>query len=324
MIQRWISDLIYFQFIIVSAIVLYTLGLLLLRRFIDRYRNQRVIEYSGYLADQLSRDPEVAASLAPVVSKSIKRMVLLAQIKLMRGDERALLIRMYRKNGFLEKDKAHSNAFTSRRRLEGITAMASLGLPELASHFYQKLNDSNPLVATVALLALSEQDHPLNSRNLFLQLPKRLKRELSLRSNAMNEFVANLATIHGIDPLVEIMTHETESKLIQSSIHALRHLQTADSSTALKTILQKKTELQPGIVSDIIQALRKIGDPSAADVVRPFLKSDSSIVRAQSVAFLLSIEDGESASEIDMLTRKPDVEMKRLLLRLDLQFLRKA
>jgi hypothetical protein len=321
----WLPNLIFAQLFLVLVLAAYTFLLLLFRRFRDERHRAIIEKYHAILTDEmiaLSTPPnETPSSLVQLwKTKALNRPLfleaLLAQMKMVNGEEHALLLRLYEELNFKKDDIRNCESMFWSNRLNSVLHLGALAQNQLAPLFHDMIFDSDAMVSVAALLSLSKLKHPLNSPYLIRQIPDHLIE----RSNVLYEFIANMGLQHGVDPLIWAICHHPSPRVAHVSIRALRIVRSLEAVGALNSLLRQSTQmLSPTVLREIIATLSMIGDPSSLPVVRKFLRDPIVSIRAESALFLLNFYDAESMPLLKEMRSDPNVVIKRMFQVFDAQ-----
>jgi HEAT repeat protein len=241
--------------------------------------------------------------------ESIFRDVILHQIHALSGDERATLIKLYVRDGYLANDQKLLQSRAWWVRLRASIRMDLLTLHECAPFFTELMKDPNLLVALCATRALSRLSVSIDEELVFATL----ERVGNRRREAAIEVLSNLVAISGPNRLIQYLEHKPESPIAISCVRILGDSRAVEAAGVLLQILNVPSFFPDDLITEVLEALRKIGDPSALDLAKATLHHSSPTVRATSV--LLLQEFGETLSPEDKLILEQDasVEVRRAL-----------
>jgi hypothetical protein len=308
----WLPTLIIGQFFLVLLLAIWTLMLLLFRK----HQTQRFKTLSDAYQELLTQEmlEPTAESNGFVRWKAMKfdrkvfHDVLLNQMKMVTGDERVHLLKLYEELKFKDHDLKRCKALLWPNRLRAVIHLGALDEPDLAPLFFKIIPDPAPLVSIAALLSLSKLEHPLNNPNLIDKIPKSILN----RSNTLYELVANIGKHHGVDPLIKGIRNDNRPRVIDACLRARRNLRSFDSTEALNSLLVAPGMLSPFALREIIETLTQVGDPSSIKAVRPYLHHPVPSVRAKCILFLLTLQDEASQSQIEKMRSDHATEIRRI------------
>jgi hypothetical protein len=241
--------------------------------------------------------------------EAIYRDVLLQQIRVLSGDERAKLVSLYVRSGFLATDQRLLRSRAWSVRLRALIRMDLLTLDQCSPAFIEMMSEQNLLVALCATRALSRLTVEVDDAFVF----STLERVGGRRREAAIEVLSNLVTVSGPSRIIHYLEHKPDSPIALSCIRILGDLRAVEASGVLLQILNTPMLFPDEVITEVLESLRKIADPSALELAKETLHHSSAAVRAKSILFLQEFGEPISAEDQEALQQDPSIEVRRAL-----------
>jgi hypothetical protein len=312
--QSVIGQVVLIQAALLVFAVCGTTLFLLLRSLWTRHAEGKQIEYNNKLVDLLFDPPTLenkARAEMPNIwfwQEHLYRDVILNQIRIIAGHEREVLIALYVRSGFLAEDAILLRSRVWWRRLTALIRLDTLSLPQSRQWLLEAMNDRHLLVAMCATRAISRMAGELDPALIF----SALERVGQQRREAMIEIITNIGSQLGPQPVIRYLESASESELAIPCIRVLGDLRATEAMPVFLQILGCAELFTAELLSELLDAVRKVADPEAVALTRELLKHSSPLVRAKSIHLLRELGDQEADEELMKLeVSDADVEVQR-------------
>ncbi len=201
------------------------------------------------------------------------------------GGERAVLRRAV--EPYLDALAARVHRGSIEERALIVQTLGEMGLPTHGPAVVAALDDRSPLVAMVAARCLARREYPEYVDEILLRLPR--------LSSWSRGFLAAMLANMGPDAapaLRRVLGHPKEETWKRAvAADALRWLNDVQAVPVALQVLREQPHRD--VMAQSLRLVARLGDESAASVVRPLLDSDDFVVRAGAIQTLGRIGGGD-------------------------------
>ncbi|UCD37265.1 MAG: HEAT repeat domain-containing protein [Fidelibacterota bacterium] len=180
------------------------------------------------------------------------------------------------------------------QRARAVRTLSMLGFEQYHEVIEAALDDPSPLVAMIAARALSQRGSP----ECIAAVMERLHRF----GNWSQSYLASMLTTVGpkATPVLRytLLDPQKDARVRTVAADALRALNDLEAGDPVTAVLTEETDRD--LTAAILRLLGKVGRPEHLQNVRPLVKSDDFVVRAQALRVLGELG---GASELEILKR---------------------
>ncbi len=306
-----IGVFVFVQAILLCIGIVTTALFLVMRAAWTKYRVAKKDEYEklliGLLFESGTSDPK--SLQLEFWQERIFRDVILHQIRVLSGDERDRLVRLYVGAGYLEKDRQLLRSRSWWIRLRALIRMDLLSLDVNRDSFLKSMNDRHPIVALCATRAVSRLPGEIDDDFLF----STLVRVGGRRREAAVEVLSNIGSNSGLERIISYLEKNPESPIAVACVKVLGELRAVEASGVFLQIMNTPELFSDELISEVLQGLRQIADPAGLDLARQTLRHSSPRVRATSIYFVQELGGSFTTEELDTLNQDSSIEVRRAL-----------
>ncbi len=310
--QHGTIGLVVFTQAILLCFGIVATGLFLVTRAIwTKYRFEKKDEYEKYLVEFLfegnASNPK--SLQLGIWQKQIFRDVILHQIRVLSGDERNALVRIYVGAGYLEKDRKLLRSRAWWVRLRALIRMDLLSLGENRDSFINSMRDRHAIVALCATRAVSRLPGEIDDEFLF----STLVRVGGRRREAAVEVLSNIGSNSGSGRIISYLEKNPDSPIAVACVKVLGDLRAVEASCVFLQIMNTPELFPDELITEVLQGLRMIADPAGLDLAKQTLRHSSPLVRATSIYFVQELGGSFTTEELETLNQDPSIEVRRAL-----------
>ncbi|HND84184.1 MAG TPA: HEAT repeat domain-containing protein [Pseudobdellovibrionaceae bacterium] len=302
------------MFVIITLLLTYTLGILVFRKLVTRKMRILTERFSRQLVGELVdyMDSPQSFPLVPnqnTIEKAALRTAMLKNMVAVVGVEKEFLISRYEQHDFVQSDIDGLDSPLWHIRLSSLVNMGSLASSGLAPFFYAMLEDSSPMVAAAAALAIVRTDHPLNTPEILFRFPHSVFERYDISVEIVTQYLGR----YGVHKAADIFDSDISRNLKYALVHVLCRERSNGSAIQLVRVLNTTSELPEIFLAEIIWAIGATGDPEMKSSISRFLTHKSHFVRATVLKALLESNDVVAHAYVQMYEKDEHIEVKRVI-----------
>lgn len=284
----WIMTFVVGQLIVITILGIGTMILLRYRKLKKNRIDAHKIEYGAKIADAVALGVETIDITKPnrmaIYRRHALKEVLQENIISIMGVERAMLVDAYINLGCIREDEWALSSFRWWVRLQALSNLSLLRRNELAPLFESMRSDGHPLVASAALIGLSQlNDRRNNPPAILARLPKSFVQNVNLLLELSN----NWSALYGTKWLGDYIRRNPQTKTARSLIAVLISLRTAEATDLILETMDSRYHIrhtnpveddaERRLIQRMRRAILETSDPVAIKRLRKIEKSRSKV-----------------------------------------------
>jgi len=302
--------------LLLQAGILFALSLYVaikrLKRLFSRYKNQEredkirkaIIDCYFDTSREKNAEQSYRMKLLKRENRGFVRRILISTTVRFPAESRVILTNLYIELGYLKEDLKLLRSWLWWKRLEAVTRLERVRLPQALPHLLERIEDRNELVAVAAMRALSSLNFPAEVEMILDSLSRRAPYRKDIFIDVLNNLCRDR-----VEEVVGYLGECFDPYIASICISVLGNLRVERAHDVFLSFLSSSDD---DVVCEAVRALSKIRRSSqSVDKLRRLLKHESPKVRSCVVEALTRMQDLEAIPLIRLLETDDHVDVRR-------------